>query len=356
MATTTAPPPPPPPGLPPCLHASIFGADLPTPGTHPATRIACVGCRLRPHLAAVDAFVEQKCTSVPPGSLYRLAKDLYDVRVRPALASSGAGAPEWKHEAVLTLRLELWTCPTVLPCSLDPRSSPRAAQIQEHYERCSLSVRLTIVRKLREYRELRTLLLGQLQRAAEEGVEDPPTLALYAKVAAREVSQHAHLQTLPPPAPPPPPPPPPQHPSRRVAPPSLPAPASSAPHPLAHQDAAADDAASAAGTERAVARAYDEATARDALRGALFQHIEPCPAPLTTAQPTLREVSARTDAAEVLARCSRERLRDFQGPKPASGRRCFCRGDAPECHIVLDAARAPPSKPGNPTSTPLALC
>ena len=176
------------------------------------------------------------------------------------------------------------------------------------------------------YREIRALLLAQLQRAAAQGVEEPQTLALYARVGGREASLHAQLRSL-------------QEPSQHAAPPPPPTPASSAP-PAAPFFSVEDDAASvasAAGTEQAIARAYDARTARDALRGVLFDHIEACAAPRTTPQPTLRELSMRADAADVMAREQADQRRGFQGPKPVSGRRCYCRGDGLACHVVLDA-------------------
>ena len=304
MTPTTALPPPPPPGLPPCLHAALFGAGgSPASAARPAPHIECVGCRLRPHLGAIDAFVEQKCTSVPPHFLYKLAADLYQMHVRPALTSALGAAPEWKESA-----------------------------IQAHYEICATSIRLTVVQKLRVYREVRALLLATLHRTDDQGAHDPKALAIYTKTATRELALHAQLQSLAPrcesnsqraafPLPP----------ISAAAPPFAPASSASS----INKDATADDA-STSGTER-TSRAYDARSARGVLRGVLFEHIEACAAPRTAAQPTLTELCTRTEPADVMAREQLDARRSFQGPKPA-GRRCFCRADGPACHIVLDAA------------------
>lgn len=116
MAASAAPPPHH--LLPPCLLESVFGSgDSPTSAAHSATHIECVGCRLHAHLGPVDSFVEKHADRVPPHHLFRLAADLYEMRVRPSLVR----APEWKHKA-----------------------------IRRHYESCAFSVRLTIAHKLRE--------------------------------------------------------------------------------------------------------------------------------------------------------------------------------------------------------------
>ena len=116
-------------GLPAYLLAAAFGCSE---GPGNAGRSAeggafvpsCIGCRLGPELAELDAFVSLHATNAPPGHLYRLAAHLYATKIAPRISSaSGAAAPEFSHE-----------------------------QIQAHYESCAFNLRLTVLSKLRELR------------------------------------------------------------------------------------------------------------------------------------------------------------------------------------------------------------
>lgn len=289
-------------GLPSCLMLSLFGrlADGGTRAHQEAARRAafvpsCVGCRYGAQLAAVDAFVEEHATNAPPRHLYRLAADFYETRVRSTL---GGGAPPWSPEA-----------------------------IQAHYEACRFSVRMTLIAECRVLRGVREMLLASLHRAAARGVDATQTHALYIRLSTLESALHARLWSLPPPTP-------------RSLPAPL-APLQSGGERLASfEDGPSDDDASAADTTRAVST-YDAASARQALRDTLFEVIEPCTPPSTSAQPTLHELRAGADAADVMARDRLEQQRGFQEARPAMGRRCFCRGrrgGEAACHVQLDGA------------------
>ena len=99
-----------------------------------------------------------------------------------------------------------------------------------------------------------------------------------------------------------------------------------------------DDAASVAETTRAIGGG-DAATAQQALRGLLFETVQPCRPPSTTAQPTLKELTAGASTVDILQRDHHESLQGFQAAKPVAGRRCHCRhrrGAA--CHFTMDRA------------------
>lgn len=292
--------------LPPCLLHALFGStdEGPTPTARLPPAISCVGCRLRSQLAEVDAFVEYHATLVPPKTLFRLAADLYETRVRPALGGAAGGVPEWPHE-----------------------------MIEAHYTGCALNVRLSIALKCRHYRAVRELLLKQLHRAAARGEDDPKAFALYKSAALRETSLHAQLWSLPTPP----------WPLRHATPPLPDRPSSVPPIDAASvvetasvDESSADDAASLATTSRAV---YDAATVNDSLRDAIFSLVEPCvPTRRHAAQPTLAETLAGADVADVATRDRREQVQRFQ--EAAAPRRCFCspgrRGGA--CHFRFDRA------------------
>ena len=288
----------------PCLLASAFGhaSVEPVDGDSSATASqfvpSCVGCRLGSQLAALDAFVAQHSVETPPHLLYRLAADLYQTRIRPAV---GDTATEWPHEAM-----------------------------RRHYESCVLDVRLSTVRICRELRAMRQMILDSLHKKAADG-EASSTLALYLRVSAQEASQHTMLGRLPPPGA--------LHATTLPVRPPPHARSALSCSSMTHEESSMDDADSAAETTHV--RPCDAVTAQQALRDALFELIEPCcPPPSMLAQPKLTELAVGVDTADVIARDRLERLQGFQDARPESGRRCFCHGRrrAKACHISLDQA------------------
>ena len=269
---------------------------------------SCVGCRLRRELAELDAFVSLQATNAPPHHLYRLAAHLYATKIAPRISSaSGAAAPEFPPE-----------------------------QIQTHYESCAFNLRLTVLGKLRELRGIREMLLASLRKATAEGRDAKATLSLYTQCCRHEREQYAMLQGLPPPQPhatPAAPPP------RSALPPrSVPLSTAGPTRAPVEETKADDDAASVAETTRAIGGG-DAATAQQALRGLLFETVQPCRPPSTTAQPTLKELTAGASTVDILERDHHESLQGFQAAKPVAGRRCHCRhrrGAA--CHFTMDRA------------------
>jgi hypothetical protein len=256
----------------------------------------------------MDAFVENSAISMPPDHLYRMAALLYAETVRPAL---GDGAPEWPTEA-----------------------------IRSHYEHCRLSERMRLITQCRQLRAIREMLLMSIKRAAARGVESPETQALQNRVSVLETKLLVRLQSRPLPSAP--------HRSapravgRAAALASVTGAAEGSLAPRAVEAAVVDDAssdASAADTVRAICT-YDGATAQQALHDILYEAIEPCVPPSTSAQPTLLELRARAGAPDVMARDRLEQQRGFQEARPPMGRRCFCRGRraGEACSVQLDGA------------------
>lgn len=286
-------------GLPPHLFASLFcsaAAESSACTEAGASHVACIGCRLAhtPEIAVVDAFVHGHIAELPPAHLYRLAADL-------------APAP-WSHD---------W------------------AAIQRHYESHCTSPRIVVATKCREYKAMRLLLTESLRHMSEGGdaICDEATLRTYMKVCAKEREQLALLHSM--------------LPSetgrtaaanrddRPVATPAEAAPIAPIATVETAESSVCDDAASTASTAMA---GYDAATARDALRDALFGMVEACVPKSASAQPTMAETLAGTHAADVASREQREKLRSFQ--EAAAPCRCFCRaarrGEA--CHFRIDRA------------------
>lgn len=286
------------------LVAAVFGVpELATARqAPPPPHIECVGCRLADRIGAVDAFVDVHASNTPDQTLFRLAADLHETRLKPTL---GHGAPEWGHEA-----------------------------LRQHYTTCCYDQRRTLMAMLRDLRGIAEMIHTTVRRAEASGSDASDSLALYLKVGKLQTQLQAQLQRMGPPsqrtALPPlqkatAPSPPIRADTNLTARPALPT--TSPLRPLSvggvgESDSWDDDAASVASTARA---GFDVATAEEWLRGALSDWIEPCtPPPTAIVQPLLSEMVQRTSRADVRARHQLLQLREFQQARPSGGRRCFC--------------------------------
>ena len=109
------------------LVAAVLGPLEPTARpVPPPAHIDCVGCRLADKIGAVDAFVAFHSSNTTDETLFRLAADLWETRVRPTL---GEGAPEWPHDA-----------------------------IRRHYNHCCLDTLRTLQHVLRDLRGIAEML------------------------------------------------------------------------------------------------------------------------------------------------------------------------------------------------------
>ena len=299
------------------LFAAVFGGLEPITNVAPVgPHIQCVGCRFADLIGAMNAFVASQASHLPSDTLFRLAADLWEKRVRPTLGDS---APEWPHDA-----------------------------IRHHYEHCCLDTRRTLVMMMRELRGIAEIQHTALRRAEANGTDASDALALYMKVGRLEQSLQMQLYRLGPP---------PRQPSStttaaaaptlplRVDPqPSVRSVEPSSPTGLVDSDGGrgsrdgGHDDMSVASTTRA---GFDVVSAEEWLRGALANWIEPCTEPPgATVQPSLSELFQPGGRADARERQTLLRIRDFQTAKPAGGRRCFClssrSGDA--CAVRLDKA------------------
>ena len=315
------------------LVTAVVGGSKPNMDESPAQpppHIECVGCRFANQISAMNAFVSIQANHLPSETLFRLASDLWEKRVRPTL---GDDAPHWTHDA-----------------------------IRRHYERCCLDTGVTLLSMLRDLRGIAEMLHTTVQRSEATGSDASGTLALYMKVGKLQQALHTQLHRLPPRQQPSATlplhrPPPSQQPSATtplqcvVRGRSLPDDARSNIRFTGHSspsslgdggdDHGSCDSADEKSVADTVSGGFDAATAETWLRGALAEWTEPClPPSKSTIQPLLSELFQPSGRSNARERHQLVQLREFQTSKPPGGRRCFCPSSRPgdACAVQLDSA------------------